>query len=176
MEYLNSNGFDFYNVTNEDIGIIKIPFTVDNYGQPVSYIIDLLNDKIRNELNLYLLKPNTKELFENHMNKLFEKIPKKIDRIRHEVYSVKNNIIKISTDKNNSPVNTELFHYAACYPTDNGEQIYGLGVTPESAFNDAIKSIEAEFYSVAKINMEPQLEKFELFFQLGLYPQGQKIH
>ena len=163
MDYLNKYGFDYYNITNSDIGIIKIPLTVDNYGQPVNYIIDLMNEKIIKELDILILSPRTKEKFENTIKKTLESVNKRVDRIRHNPdFSYKNRIINVTTDKNN-PTNNYPYKYAACYETEKETKIYGLGATPEKALQDAMTTIESDKEYLKTILKYDIHRKFELF-------------
>ena len=168
-EYLDNYGFYDDNKGYTDLYLVRVPFTIDNNGYPVTYIIDLVDDKFKEKMNIPVLK------IINYQNGDSEKYFGKYGTlIKHDVKSIRHKIPKITNTNisNTWNIDSSEYNYAVL---SSGEIVYGLGRTPEKAFMDAINNFNNYFKTIKnKSNIEKSLinfekhckKKFKLFFKI----------
>ena len=172
-DYLNTYGYYEDNRGYTDLYLIKVPFTVDNHGYPVTYIIDLVDDETKEKMNIPALKTinyrhgDSKKFW----NKYGTLIKHEIKPAKHSMMKVKN--IKTNDIKNNiecQPYNeliNEWYNYGLYINDDKVTIIYGLGSTPEKAFQDAINYFNYNYRDCVYNNLIDDFKKnLELFFKI----------
>ena len=134
-KYLDENGFYLDNYGFTDIGLVRVPFSVDDRGYPVNYVIDLLDESTKREkMDISVLRTNEyKDLEDSYKNySIF--IHHNKEPIKHKIISVKD------IGKNIDKSNIDRFNYAACVYENN--RIFGFGSTPIEAYKNANKFID----------------------------------
>ena len=165
-KYLDTYGYHDDNRGYTNIIIIKVPYTKDENGYPVRYIIDLIDDEFRKKIDYFLSQS------ENERMEVKNYCEKHGKLIKHNISPVNHNMERVTITKNVND-NNNLWNYAAMDSEKN--KIYGLGSTPERAFMDGIENFNKLF---AKYQEFPEIESwiidsrkvdkdnFELFFKI----------